>query len=73
MAASSRIVSALPVLLKEHRNDIYAIVSAIGGMSVDEVAAQNILTTMQQVREILMDKQMIDFFRPPKHTEATES
>lgn len=73
MAAFSRIVSALPVLLKEHRNDIYAIVSSIGGMSMDEVAAQNILTTMQQVREILTDKQLIDFFRPSKHTEATES
>lgn len=73
MAASSRIVSALPVLLKEHRNDVYIIISTIGGTSVDEVAAQNILTTMQQVREILTDKQLIDFFRPSKHTEATES
>lgn len=73
MAASSRIVSALPVLLKEHRNDVYAIISAIGGMSVDEVAAQNILTTMQQAKEIIMDKQLIDFFRPSKHMEATAS
>lgn len=73
MAASSRIVSALPVLLRDHREDVYAILSAVGGVSADEVKGQNIITTMQEVKEILQDKELLNFFRPSKHMETTVS
>lgn len=73
MAASSRIVSALPVLLRDHREDVYAILSAVGGVSVDEVKGQNIITTMQEVKEVLKDKELLDFFRPSTHMETTVS
>ena len=73
MAASGRIASALPVLLQDHRADVYTILSAVGGIDVDEVKKQNIVTTMQQAKEMLRDKELLDFFRPSKHTETTAS
>lgn len=69
MAAASRIVGALPLLLKTHREDVYGILSAVGGVPTEEVKAQNVLTTMQQLQEILRDKPLLDFFGSFRHGE----
>ena len=62
MAAASKLVGAVPVLFKTHREDIYNILSSVGGVTVDEVKSQNMLDTMQQMKEILQDKPLLDFF-----------
>lgn len=62
MAAASKLVGAVPMLFKTHREDVYNILSSIGGVTVDEVKSQNMLDTMQQIKEILQDKPLLDFF-----------
>lgn len=62
MAAASKLVGAAPVLFKTHREDVYNIISSVGGVTVDEVKSQNMLDTMQQMKEILQDKPLLDFF-----------
>lgn len=62
MVATSKLVGAVPVLFKTHREDVYNILSSVGGVTVDEVKSQNMLDTMQQLKEILQDKPMLDFF-----------
>ena len=62
MAAISKLVSAVPMLLKAHREDVYSILSNVGGVTVEDVKAQNMLDTMQQTKEILQDKPLLDFF-----------
>lgn len=62
MTAASRLVGAVPLLFKAHREDVYNILSSVGGVTVEEVKAQNMLDTMQQLREILQDKPLLDFF-----------
>lgn len=64
MLGIKRIFNAVPLLLKNHREDIYNIVSTVGGeMSVEEIAAQNIMVTLNQVRSLMRDKVLIDFFK----------
>ena len=72
MEAANRISSAIPVLLRDHQEDVAVIIAAIAGTSTQEVLEQNVMTTMAQAREILKDKQLIDFFRQSEHMEATE-
>lgn len=62
MAATSKLVSAVPMLFKYHREDVYNIISSVGGVTVDDVKAQNMLDTMQQTKEILQDEPLLDFF-----------
>ena len=62
MTAASKLVGAVPLLFKAHREDVYNILSTVGGVTVEEVKAQNMLDTMQQLKEILQDKPLLDFF-----------
>ena len=62
MAATSKLVGAVPMLFKTHREDVYNILSSVGGVTVDEVKSQNMLDTMKQMKEILQDKPLLDFF-----------
>ena len=62
MTAASKLVGAVPILFKTHREDVYNILSTVGGITVEDVKAQNMLDTMRQMKEILQDKPLLDFF-----------
>lgn len=62
MAAASKLVGAVPILFKTHREDVYNILSTVGGVTVEDVKAKNMLDTMRQMKEILQDKPLLDFF-----------
>lgn len=53
---------AVPALLKEHRADMYVILSAMSGKPAKEIQAQPVMQTIHDVRELL-DADMIDFFK----------
>lgn len=72
MTAASKLVGAVPLLFKAHRDDVYNILSSVGGVTVEEVKAQNMLDTMQQLREILQDKPLLDFFGWSKRGDSGE-
>ena len=72
MTAASRLVGAVPLLFKAHREDVYHILSSVGGVTVEEVKAQNMLDTMQQMKEILQDKPLLDFFGWSKRGDSGE-
>lgn len=67
-----RISAILPIILKKHRDDVFGILAAVNGCSVKYIASQNIMVTMQQVKELAADKDMIDFFKScaPEETNA---
>lgn len=60
---AQKISTLLPIILKKHRDDVFGILAAVNGCSVNDIAGQNIMTTMQQVKELAADKDMIDFFK----------
>lgn len=53
----------IPLILKKHRDDVFAILAAINGVTVDAIREQNVLTTMRQIRELAKDKDLTDFFK----------
>ena len=62
MAAVSKLGGAVPLLFRAHREDVYHILATVGGVDVDEIKNQNVVDTAWQLREILQDKPLLDFF-----------
>lgn len=61
--AAGKITALIPILLDKRKNDVFGILAAINGKSVDEIKAQNIIVTLEQIKEAVQDKDLIDFFK----------
>ena len=60
---AQRIGQWIPILLKKHRDDVFGILAAINGTTIAAIKKQNIIKTMLQVREVVKDKDLMDFFK----------
>lgn len=69
---AGKIAKIVPILLKKRKSDLFGVLAAINGKSVDEIAKQNIIKTMAQVRDVAKDKELLDFFRSCTVTEENE-
>ena len=61
-----------PVVFKKHKSDVFGLVAAINGSTAEEVAKQNVLKTMAQVRDMVKDKDLVDFFKSCALPEMSE-
>ncbi len=59
----SRLSVLVPIILKDHRADLYCILSLFNGKTEQECGKQNIMETLAQARELLSDKDFVDFFK----------
>lgn len=53
----------IPILLKERREDVYGILSVLNEKPIEQVASQNIMQTISEIREVFSDKDMLSFFK----------
>ena len=58
-----------PVLLKNHRRDVYTILSVVNERPVEEISAQPLMNTVRQGR----DSDLLAFFKPSAQGEKTAS
>lgn len=63
LLGAQKITAVVPLLLKTHRADIYAILSVMGGKSVEEVAKQSTMATLWQIKTLSEDKELLCFFK----------
>lgn len=70
-AGLEKINEIIPFLLDTHKADVYEILAVLNKTTPDKIAEQNILVTMTQMRETIMDKDLIDFFKSWAGTEPT--
>ena len=70
-AGLEKINEIIPFLLDTHKADVFAILACLNKTTPDKIAEQNILVTMTQMRETIMDKDLIDFFKSWAGTEPT--
>lgn len=61
--AANKYAALVPILLKEHRNDVFSVLATLNERSADEIAKQNVMETMKQVRDLFQDKDLLDFFK----------
>lgn len=62
LAGAEKLSRIVPVVMKDHRSDVYGILAAVNGMTPEEVARQNVIKTSMQIRDICKDREMLDFF-----------
>ena len=61
--AAHKYATLAPILLKEHRNDVFGVLAVLNERSADEIAKQKVMETMKQVRDLFQDKELLDFFK----------
>lgn len=71
MMLMGRIGEFVPLLLKEHRPDVYGILSVMNERPVAEIAAQRLMETMRQVKELFKDEDFMAFFKSSARREQT--
>lgn len=59
----SKVKVIAPIVLKTHRDDVLGIVATINGSDIETIRKQNIVKTLIQVREVISDKDFMDFFK----------
>ena len=69
--AAHKCAALVPILLKDHREDVFGVLSVLNETELDKIAKQNIMETMKQVREVFRDKDMLDFFKSFGHGDET--
>lgn len=67
-----KINTLIPIVLKEHRADIYGVLSVLNEKTPEEIARQNFIQTGTQIREAVKDKELIDFFKSCAEQEESE-
>lgn len=67
--ASEKVAELVPLLLKKHKDDVFGIVAAVNGLTLEQVRKQKIIKTMTAIKEMAQDKDLIDFFRSCVSTE----
>ncbi len=67
-----KINKLVPILLKKRKNDVFGIIGVLNDKTVDEIAKQNFLATMRQIKEIIQDKELLDFFKSCAGSEGNE-
>lgn len=72
MLGAERISKIVPILLKKKREAVLGIVAAVEQKSVEEIVAQNALKTAMQIREIVKDRELLDFFKSCAERESNE-
>lgn len=61
-AGVAKVNKIVPIVLKKHKSDVYGILSVVFDTSIEKISKQNILKTMIMIREIIKDKDLVDFF-----------
>ena len=69
---TGKISKILPILLKKRKTDLFGILGALNDKSIEEIAKQNIIKTMLQIKDISKDKELLDFFKSCTGTEESE-
>lgn len=61
--AAHKYATLVPILLKEHREDVFGLLAVLNETEPEKIAGQNIIFTMMQVRSVLKDKELLAFFK----------
>ena len=72
MLVATKISKFIPIILKRRKTELFSVLAAINDKTVEEIAKQNIITTMLQIKDVTKDKELLDFFKSCTGTEESE-
>lgn len=69
---AEKLSNVIPLFLKNRRESIFGILAVLNETDVERIAKQNIMQTMKQIRDIVKDKELLDFFQSCTSMEGSE-
>ena len=69
---AEKINKLVPIVLKGHKKDAYGILAVLNDTDVDAIGKQNVIKTMSQIRDLIKDKEFLDFFKSCAEQEQSE-
>lgn len=69
---AEKVTKLIPIVLKKRKADVFGILAALNYKTPEEIRKQNIIATMAQVREVIKDKELMDFFKSCVNVEGSE-
>lgn len=63
VAGTQKLNQLVPLLLRNHKDDVLGILAAINDTSAAEIKKQNIIKTMTQIKDAIKDEELIAFFK----------
>lgn len=61
--AARKYAMLVPILLKEHREDVFGLLAVLNETEPEKIAKQSVMETIRQVRDLFQDKELLDFFK----------
>lgn len=68
LLVSSKFGKIVPILMKKRRAEMFGILAVLNEKTPEQIASQNMLVTMMQVRDLVNDRELIDFFKSCRNT-----
>lgn len=68
LLVSSKLGKIVPILMKKRRAEMFGILAVLNEKTPEQISAQNMLVTMMQIRDLVNDRELIDFFRSCRNT-----
>ena len=53
----------IPLLLKKYRENVFNIISILNEKTLEEVRTQSVITTIKEVKEIILDSDFLNFLQ----------
>lgn len=69
--AAHKYATLVPILLKEHREDVFGLLAVLNETEPEKIANQSVMETIRQVRDLFQDKELLDFFKSFGQEEET--
>src|SRR5574344_1669925 len=69
---ADKINKLVPIVLKGHKSDVLGILSVVNCVDADEIGKQSIIKAMMQIRDLIKDKDFLDFFKSCAEQEQSE-
>ncbi len=69
---AAKIAKIVPIVLKKRKNDVMGVLSVLNEKTVEDIEKQNIIVTAKQVRDVIRDKDLLDFFVSCADSEESE-
>jgi hypothetical protein len=69
---AEKINKLVPIVLKGHKKDVYGILAVLNDTDVDAIGKQNVIKTISQIRDLIKDKEFLDFFKSCAEQEQSE-
>lgn len=68
LLVSSKLGKIVPILMKKRRAEMFGILAVLNEKTPEQISTQNMLVTMMQIRDLVNDRELIDFFKSCRNT-----